>query len=97
MAGGVFQDSKGFQAEKLFEERITKRRHEKGEGINTGRMQKDQVNRIIIAITTTTSTSEAQLKDHSTGLFHQVKNLLSTLTNPVLVMVPHDSVTQREA
>ena len=85
------------EAKRIFEEEITKRRHEQGGGSNTGRMAKDQVDCIIVVITTATSASEAQLKDYSTGFFHKVKNLLSTLTNAVVNRVPQADITHREA
>ena len=45
-------------------------------------MVDDQVSHIIAVIK-----SEMQLKDHSTGFFHQVKNFLQSLKNVVLEKV----------
>ena len=58
-------------------------------------MTRDQVTHILTTITIATTMSEVQLKQNSTELFHEVKNLLQSLTNAVLEKVPKMDVLQR--
>ena len=72
------------EEKRLYEDTITKRRHEQGKACDTTPMEYAQVDYIIMAITTTATASEVQLKKQPTKGFGEVNTELSSLVDAIL-------------
>ena len=73
-----------------------KHRVERGEGSSTARLSDDQVNKVLAALTTTTSEKQEKVTQHTAGYLHMVTQLLHTLTNVVLeTRIPQEGSLQR--
>ena len=82
--------------EKQQEDPRMKRRFEQGEGSSIAGISNEQVNKVVVTITTMTNENTVKITQHTTRYFHQVIGLLQMQTNTVLeTREPHVGVLQR--
>ena len=85
------------ELEKHQEEAWMTRRFEQGEGSGTARLPNEQRNMLLDAINNVVNENREKVTQHAIKYFHQVSQLLQTLTNAVLdTKIPQEGTLQRE-